>query len=103
MSHKPAENAEIIVMVLSKMVGVILYQKFHDMLEKQFWIKKKINEVISVWHLVGSEWVFKKKKPGPSWAWLIALGNHQIPGIDYTKNFIPVICGSHILMTVLYQ
>lgn len=82
MSHKPSEKAEIIVMVLSKMVSVILYKKFHDMLEKQFWTKKKINEVTSVRHLVGSEWDFKKKKPGPSWAWLVALGNHQIPGID---------------------
>ena len=40
--------------------------------------------------LIGSKWVFKKKKDGVYRARLVALGYNQIPGVDYTDNFSPV-------------
>ena len=41
--------------------------------------------------LVGSKWVFKIKNSGKFRARLVALGYSQIPDVDYTENFAPVI------------
>ena len=41
--------------------------------------------------LIGSKWVFKKKRNGVYRARLVALGYSQIPGVDYSENFAPVI------------
>ena len=58
-----------------------IQKEFHDMHEKQVWTKKK-NEVRIGRRLVGSKWVFKKKKSGTFQAQLVALGYHHIPGVD---------------------
>ena len=41
--------------------------------------------------LVGSKWVSKVKASGIYRARLVALGYTQIPGIDYTENYAPVV------------
>jgi Reverse transcriptase (RNA-dependent DNA polymerase) len=41
--------------------------------------------------LIGSKWVFKEKKNGIYRACLCALGYNQVPGVDYTDNFAPVV------------
>ena len=61
-----------------------IQKEFHDMLEKHVWTKKNQNEVRIGRRLVGSKWVFKKKKSGTFWDWLVALGYHQIPGVGWS-------------------
>ena len=41
--------------------------------------------------LIGNKWVFKIKRDGTYRARLVALGYSQIPGVDYTDNFAPVV------------
>jgi Reverse transcriptase (RNA-dependent DNA polymerase) len=41
--------------------------------------------------LNGSKWVFKEKGDGVFRARLVALGYSQIPGIDFTGNYLPVV------------
>ena len=40
--------------------------------------------------VIGSKWVFRRKKNGVYRARLVALGYNQIPGVDFTDNFSPV-------------
>ena len=41
--------------------------------------------------LIGNKWVFKKKKNGIYRAKLVALGYSQVPGVNFTENYAPVI------------
>mgnify|MGYP006197636723 FL=1 len=41
--------------------------------------------------LIGCKWVFAVKRNGTYRARLVALGYSQIPGVDYTDNFAPVV------------
>jgi Reverse transcriptase (RNA-dependent DNA polymerase) len=41
--------------------------------------------------LIGNRWVFKEKRDGVFRARLMALGYSQIPGIDFTGNYSPVV------------
>ena len=66
-------------------------KEFSDMIRKGVWrITKKAN-VPQNRRLIGSKWVFKVKRNGVFRARLVALGYNQIPGVDYTDNFAPVI------------
>jgi hypothetical protein len=41
--------------------------------------------------MIGCKWVFKIKRDGRFRARLVALGYSQIPGVDFTDNFSPVV------------
>jgi hypothetical protein len=41
--------------------------------------------------LIGNKWVFKQKKNGIYRARLVALGYSQIPGVDFSENYAPVV------------
>ena len=41
--------------------------------------------------LVGYKWIFKVNRDGTHRARLVVLGYSQIPGIDFTENFAPVV------------
>ena len=41
--------------------------------------------------LIGCKWVFKIKRDGTYRARLVALGYSQVPGVDFTDNFTPVV------------
>ena len=59
-------------------------------IKRKIWDKVPINSVPKERKLIGSKWVFKKKKNGVFRARLCALGYSQIPGVDFTENFAPV-------------
>ena len=60
-------------------------------LRREIWDKMAIQDIPEGRKLIGSKWVFKKKKNGIYRARLCALGYNQVPGIDYTDNFAPVV------------
>ena len=41
--------------------------------------------------LIGCKWVFKIKRDGTYRARLVPLGYSQVPGVDFTDNFMPVV------------
>ena len=61
------------------------------MFKHNVWAKVKKTEIPSNRRVLGNKWVLKKKKNGVYRARLVALGYHQIPGIDYEDNFAPLI------------
>jgi Reverse transcriptase (RNA-dependent DNA polymerase) len=51
--------------------------------------------------LIGNRWVFKEKRDGVFRAQLVALGYSQIPGIDFTGNYLPVVDNSSVRILLL--
>jgi hypothetical protein len=51
----------------------------------------KRNEVPKNRRLIGNRWVFKLKDDGTYRAQTVAKGFSQIPGVDFTENFAPVV------------
>ena len=66
-------------------------KEFRDFEKRGVWVKMRINELPPGRKLVGTKWVFKVKRCGRYRSRLVAKGYTQIPGIDYTDNFSPVI------------
>jgi hypothetical protein len=66
-------------------------KELNSMIDKKVWEFKKKHEIPSDRRLIGSKWVFKRKKNGVYRSRLCALGYSQIPGLDFTDNFAPVI------------
>jgi copper chaperone CopZ len=66
-------------------------KEFGDMVKRGVWEKIKIESVPKDKKLIGSKWVFKKKKNGIYRTRLVALGYSQIPGVDFFDNFAPVV------------
>jgi hypothetical protein len=66
-------------------------KEFGDMKDRGVWKVIPKSEVPKGRRLVGCKWVFKLKKNGVYRARLVALGYNQIPGVDYTENFAPVV------------
>ena len=78
-----------------------IQKEFQNMLEKNVWTKKERKNMAVGRHLVGSKWAFKKKKSGLFCACLVALGYNQIPGVDYSDNFAPVINDVSLRLVIL--
>ena len=70
---------------------IAIRKEFSDMFKHNVWVKVKKTEIPSDRRILGNKWVLKKKKNGVYRARLVALGYHQIPGIDHEDNFAPVI------------
>jgi hypothetical protein len=66
-------------------------KEYKDMINKEVWKKVSLSSVPANRRLLGSKWVFKKKRNGDYRARLVALGYNQIPGVDYTANYSPVV------------
>jgi transposase InsO family protein len=66
-------------------------KEFRDMIRRGVWRYRKRNQLPGDRKVIGSKWVFKKKRNGVYRARLVALGYSQIPGVDYTENFAPVV------------
>jgi hypothetical protein len=61
------------------------------MKNKNVWSIISKNDLDKDRKLIGNKWVFKIKKNGVYRARLVALGYSQVPGVDYTENYAPVI------------
>ena len=61
------------------------------MLDMGVWRHVKRNDCPNDLRLVGCRWVFKVKRNGVYCAILVAKGFSQIPGLDFTENYSPVV------------
>jgi hypothetical protein len=66
-------------------------KEYLSMVEKKVWEIKDKSDVPEDRRLLGTKWVFKKKSSGIFRARLVALGYNQVPGVDYSANFSPVV------------
>ena len=58
---------------------------------KKVWKNICKTEVPNDRRLIGCKWVFKIKSDGTYRARLVALGYSQVPGVDFTDNFTPMV------------
>ena len=65
--------------------------EFKKMLDMGVWRHVKRNDHPNDHRLVGCRWVFKVKRNGVYRARLVARGLSQIPGVDFTDNYSPVV------------
>jgi hypothetical protein len=73
-----------------------------NMDKHQVWKIVKKKDVPANRRLIGSRWVFKKKNNGVYRARLVAKGFSQIPGVDFTENYAPVLTDETLRLLVLY-
>jgi hypothetical protein len=66
-------------------------KEFSDMHTRKVWIIVKKSKVPKNRRLLGCKWVFKKKSNGVYRSRIVAKGFNQIPGVDYTESYAPVI------------
>ena len=63
-----------------------------DVARRQVWRVIKMHQIPKGRKLICSKWVFKKKRDTRTFcSRIVALCYHQIPGVDYTDNFSPVV------------
>ena len=65
--------------------------EFKKMLDMDVWRHVKRNDHPNDCRLVGCRWVFKEKKNGVYHARLVAKGFSQIPVLDFSDNYSPVV------------
>jgi len=53
--------------------------------------KVPLNDASEGQQLIGSNWVFKEECDGCFHAKLVCLGYSQVPGVDFSDNFAPVM------------
>ena len=66
-------------------------KELQDMEKRQVWELIKRTDMPNDRRCVKCKWVFKIKRNGIFRARLVACGYSQIPGIDFTENYAPVI------------
>ena len=66
-------------------------KEFNCMVDKDVWEYITKTNIPKDRKLIGSKWVFKQKKNGVYRARLVALGYNQVPGVDFTESYAPVI------------
>ena len=71
--------------------GFAICLEFKKMLDMGVWRHVKRNDCPNDHRLVGCKWVFKVKRNGVYHARLGAKGFSQIPGVDFTDNYSPVV------------
>jgi Reverse transcriptase (RNA-dependent DNA polymerase) len=66
-------------------------KEFTDLKKQGVWEIIDKNSIPEERSLIGNKWVFKQKKNGIYRVRLVALGYSQILGVDFSKNYTPVI------------
>ena len=70
---------------------LLICLEFKKMLDMGVWRHVKRNDRPNDRRLVGCRWVFQVKRNGVYCARLVAKGFSQIPGVDFTDNYSPVV------------
>ena len=68
-----------------------IHLEFKKMLDMGVWRHVKREDHPNDHRLVGCRWVFKVERNGVYHARLVAKGFSQIPGMDFTDNYSPVV------------
>ena len=74
-----------------KMWRNAMNKEYGDMNTRQVWRKIKRIEIPANQRCVKSKWVFKIKRDGTFRARIVACGYSQIPGVDFSDNYAPVV------------
>ena len=78
-------------------------KEFSKMEERQVWKKVKRSTVPGNRRCVKHKWVFEVKRDGRFRARLVACGYSQIPGVDFSENYSPVIHDATYRLLLLVQ
>jgi hypothetical protein len=73
-----------------------------NMAKHKVWKIVKKDSMPTDRRLIGSRWVFKKKGNGVYRARLVAKGFTQIPGVDFSENYAPVLSDEVFRLLMLY-
>ena len=66
-------------------------KELNDFERRKVWRKTKIKDICEGRKLVGCKWVYKPKRNGVYRSMLVTLGYTQVPGVDFTDNFSPLV------------
>ena len=66
-------------------------KEVEDMLNRKVWKIFKVRDVPKNRRLIGVKWIFAKKKDGRFRPRIVAKGFMEIPGVDYSESFAPVV------------
>ena len=76
---------------IRKLWREVIKKELDNMEFKKVWTEKQKNEIPTDRRLVGCKWVLKVIRDGTNGARLVALEYSQVPGIDFIKNFAPLV------------
>ena len=68
----------------------VIRKEFRDVMQQGVWVNVDRSSIPEGRKLIGSKWVFKEKRDGRFLARLVCLGYSQIPGVDFSDNYVPV-------------
>jgi len=68
-----------------------IHKEFRDMLKRTVWQKRLRSQIPKNRRCIKSKWVFSIKRDGTYRARIVACGYSQIPGVDFTDNYAPVV------------
>ena len=74
-------------------------EEFNNMNKKKVWVLTPTSKIPKGRKIIRCKWVFKKKRCGRYRSRLVAMGFTQIPGVDFTDSFAPVV--SDVTMRIL--
>jgi Reverse transcriptase (RNA-dependent DNA polymerase) len=66
-------------------------KEFRDMIKRGVWRNMKKKDIPKGRRCIKSRWVFDVKRNGIFRARLVACGYSQVPGVDFTESYAPVI------------
>ena len=66
-------------------------KEVEDMLNRKVWNVFKVKDVPKNRRLIGVKWIFAKKKDDRFRPRIVAKGFMEIPGVDYSESFAPVV------------
>jgi len=77
----------------------VIRKEFRDMIKRGVWANVDQSSIPEGRKLIGSKWVFKEKHDGRFRARLVCLGYSQIPGVDFSDNYVPI--GNYVTFRVV--